>query len=299
VQQMKSATTVLVTGSDGFIGRHLVPYLAARGHKVIAASRSACAERPNIKLIRVPDLSRPFDWEPLLRQCDAVVHLAGIAHTFAEDDLYDRVNHQATRALADAAFRCRVHLVFVSSIAAQSGSFSIVELTEDEIPKPTNAYGRSKLAGERAIRQSGVSFTILRPVVIYGEGEKGNLAAIRKISRLPVPLPFGGLKARRSVLSVQNLNLAITIGLTDPRADGELFIVADPMPITVADMIARNRVRLGRSPWLFPIPDSWLKHSLYAIGQGAVWHRIGCPLVARPDKLLALGWKPFDRLGPF
>jgi nucleoside-diphosphate-sugar epimerase len=289
---MKSETTVLVTGSDGFIGRHLVPYLAAKGHKVIAASRSTSAESPDIRVIGVPDLSQPFDWEPLLQQCDAVVHLAGIAHTFAEDDLYDRVNHQATRALADAAFRCRVHLVFVSSIAAQSGSFSISELTEDASPKPINAYGRSKLAGERAIRQSGASFTILRPVVIYGEGEKGNLAAVQKISRLRVPLPFGGLKARRSVLSVQNLNLAITIGLTDPRARDELFIVADPIPVTVADLIARNRARLGRPPWLFPIPDAWLKHSLYAVGQGAVWHRIGCPLVARPEKLLALGWKP-------
>src|ERR1700739_2491193 len=102
---MVSKATVLVTGSDGFIGRHLVPYLAAHGHKVIAASRSECAERPNVRVTRVPDLSQPFDWEPLLRQCDAVVHLAGIAHTFAEDDLYDRVNHRATGAIADAAFR--------------------------------------------------------------------------------------------------------------------------------------------------------------------------------------------------
>src|ERR1700739_4918609 len=107
---MVSKATVLVTGSDGFIGRHLVPYLAAQGHKVIAASRSTCAELPNVTITLVPDLAQPFDWEPLLRQCDAVVHLAGIAHTFAEDDLYDRVNHQATRALAAAAFRCGVHL---------------------------------------------------------------------------------------------------------------------------------------------------------------------------------------------
>src|ERR1700743_3376530 len=168
----------------------------------------ARAERSNVRLVRVPDLSRPFDWEPLLRQCDAVVHLAGIAHTFAEDDLYDRVNHQAAGALANAAFRCGVHLVFVSSIAAQSGSFSISELTEEDPPKPINAYGRSKLAAEHAIRGSGGSLTILRPVVIYGEGEKGNLATIRKISRLPIPLPFGGLKERRSVLSVQHLSVA-------------------------------------------------------------------------------------------
>ena len=289
---MDSKATVLVTGSDGFIGRHLVPYLAAVGHKVIAASRSVVIEGPNIRAARLPDLSQRFNWESLLRGCDAVVHLAGIAHTFAEDELYDRINHQATAALARAANASGVHLVFISSIAAQSGSFSDEELTEDDPPRPINAYGRSKLAAEQAIRAAGGSFTILRPVVIYGEGEKGNLATIRKISLLPVPLPFGGLKARRSVLSVQNLNAAITTAMTDPRARGDTFIVADPVPITVADLIARYRAGFGRPPRLFSIPQALLEFALKTAGQGAIWQRIGCPLVARPDKLLALGWKP-------
>lgn len=289
---MDSKATVLVTGSDGFIGRHLVPYLAAVGHTVIAASRSAVSESRNITAARLTDLSQPFDWEPLLRRCEAVVHLAGVAHTFADDDLYDRINHQATAALARAAKACRVHLIFISSIAAQSGSFSNKELTEDDPPRPINAYGRSKLAAEQAIRAAGGSFTILRPVVIYGEGEKGNLATIRRISLLPVPLPFGGLQARRSVLSVQNLNAAITTAMTDPRARGETFIVADPVPISVADLIARYRASAGRSPRLLPVPRALIEFALKAAGQSAIWHRIGCPLVARPDKLLALGWRP-------
>ena len=94
---MNDKISVLVTGSDGFIGRHLVPYLAAQGYRVIAASRNAPAfDDPNIVFARLPDLSTPFDWQPLLQDCDAVVHLAGIAHTFADEDQYDRVNHQAT-----------------------------------------------------------------------------------------------------------------------------------------------------------------------------------------------------------
>ena len=172
---------------------------------VIAASRTASNYRdPNIVLAPLPDLSLPFDWQPLLQECSAVVHLAGIAHTYASEPLYDRVNRQATEALAHAAFRAGAHLVFVSSIAAQSGSFSDSELTEDDPPRPDNAYGRSKLAAEKGVRAAGVSFTILRPVVIYGDGEKGNFATVHKISRLPLPLPFGALTARRSVLSVQN-----------------------------------------------------------------------------------------------
>ena len=290
---MKDQTTVLITGSGGFLGRHLVPYLASRGYKVIAASRAASAFKdPNIIAAPLPDLSIPFDWQPLLQPCDAVVHLAGITLTFADDDLYDRANHQATDALACAAFRCGTHLVFVSSIAAQSGASSDRELTEDDPPKPINAYGRSKLAAEKAIRASGAPFTILRPVVIYGEGEKGVFAAVHKISRLPIPLPFGGLTAPRSVLSVQNFCSAITVALTNARARGETFIVSDPTPLTLSDIIARYRKSLGRPAWLIPIPEGWLELSLKAIGQGAMWQRIGRPLVARPSKLLALGWKP-------
>ena len=77
---------VLVTGADGFIGRHLVPFLAARGYGVIAASRATTAfENPNVSAVQLPDLSKMFDWLPLLDQCDAVVHLAGVAHKYADE----------------------------------------------------------------------------------------------------------------------------------------------------------------------------------------------------------------------
>ena len=191
---------VLVTGADGFVGRHLVGYLALQGYKVIAASRAALAfGNPNIIAVSLPDISRLFDWRPLLSQCDAVVHLAGIAHKEADDSLYDHVNHRATSALARAISRSGTkHLVFISSIAAQSGSYADHELNENDFPTPHNAYGRSKFAAEQAIRAADISFTILRPVVIYGEGEKGNFALVHRLSRLPVPLPFGSLTAQRS-----------------------------------------------------------------------------------------------------
>ena len=291
---MDDRKTVLVTGSDGFIGRHLVPYLASRGYEVIAASRRALNfDHPNVKAIEVPDLATPFNWDPLLKQCNSVVHLAGIAHTFASDSLYETVNHHATEALASAAARCSAHLIFVSSIAAQSGSFSDIELSEDAAPKPTTPYGASKLAAEQAIREAGSSFTILRPVVIYGEGEKGNFATVHKISRLPIPLPFGGLKAERSVLSVENFCSAVVFVLSQSRARGETFIVSDPIPLTLPDIIKRYRTRAGKPPpILISIPEKWLELALKLGGRGAIWQRIGCPLVAQPKKLLALGWNP-------
>jgi nucleoside-diphosphate-sugar epimerase len=292
---MNDRATVLVTGAGGFVGRQLVPYLAERGYRVIAASRAAGTfEHPNVVAVPLPDLSRSFDWQPLLGQCDAVVHLAGIAHAHADDTLYDRINHQAVAELAHAAVRGGIHLIFVSSILAQSGSSSNRELTEDDIPAPADAYGKSKLAAEQAVRAAGGSFTILRPVVIYGEDEKGNFAIVRKVSRLPIPLPFGALTAQRSVLWIENFNSAVAMALTDPHTRGETFIVSDSIPITLPDLIARYRTGLGTSPWLVPVPERWLERLLRATGQGAIWERIGRPLVARPKKLLALGWKPLD-----
>jgi nucleoside-diphosphate-sugar epimerase len=290
---MNDKLTVLVTGCDGFIGRHLVPYLRAQGHKVVAASRAAPAfDDRDIVGVQFPDLSIPFDWQPYLQGCDAVIHLAGIAHVPVDENTYDRVNHQATDRLARAAERSGANLIFISSIAAQSGSFSERELSEDDIPQPSNAYGRSKLAAEQAIRASGVSFTILRPVVMYGEGEKGNFASIHRISRLPILLPFGGLKAKRSVLSIQNFCCAIQKVLVDSRARGETFIVSDPEPVSIPELIASYRSTLRRTPGLLTIPERWIERFLRAIGQSGIWLRVGCPLIARPKKLLAIGWKP-------
>jgi nucleoside-diphosphate-sugar epimerase len=293
---MSGKTTVLVTGSGGFVGRHIVPYLAAQGYKVIAASRiTSETGNPNIVAVRLPELSQPFDWRSLLEGCDAVVHLAGLAHKPANEEQYDLVNHRATAALARAAACVGTnHLVFVSSIAAQSGPFSDQKLTEDDPPGPNNAYGRSKLAAENAIRAAGVSFTILRPVVIYGQGEKGNVATVHRIARLPIPLPFGGVTARRSVLSIQNFNSAVAIALTNPGARGETFIVSNPTPVTVADLIAAYRLSLGRSPWLVPIPERWLELCFEIVGQTSVWERVGRPLIADPSKLLAMGWYPSE-----
>lgn len=271
-----------------------MPYLARRGYRVIAASRLAATfENPDIIGARLPDLSEPFDWEPLLRRCDVVIHLAGIAHKFAVEDHYDRINHHATAELSVAASRCGIkHLVLISSIAAQSGSFSTHELTEDDPPKPNNAYGRSKLAAERAVHASGVTFTILRPVVIYGAGEKGNFAVLHKISRLPIPLPLGALTAQRSVLSIENFNSGIETVLVNPRARNETFIISDPIPVTVADHIRRYRASLGRPSWLMPVPEKSLEFVFGITGQQSTWARLGRPLVALPTKFLAIGWSP-------
>jgi nucleoside-diphosphate-sugar epimerase len=165
-------TRILVTGASGFVGRALVTELAGLGYSVRAAMRQPADVFPrNVEVVAVSDLTRPVEWRALLKGIETVVHLAGIAHVGPEiaEDLYDRVNRLATAELAKAAQAIGVrHLVFISSIRAQSGPSSADILRETDAPQPTDAYGRSKLAAEDAVRAAGVPFTILRPVLIVG-----------------------------------------------------------------------------------------------------------------------------------
>jgi UDP-glucose 4-epimerase len=287
---------VLVTGASGFVGRALVNDLAAQDHRVRAAMRQPADIFPReVEVVAVSDLARPIEWRPLLRDMEAVVHLAGIAHAGPgiAEDVYDRVNRAATAALAAAAAGTGIRrLVFVSSIRAQSGAASAHVLTEADPPQPTDAYGRSKLAAETAIRTSNVPFTILRPVLIYGPGVRGNLASLLEFAQTPWPLPFGALTNRRSLLARENLVAAIHLVIAKPATAGETYVVADPAALTMAEIVGALRAGQGRRPGLIPIPAACIAAPLKATGRSHLWERLGRDLVVDPAKLQAAGWNP-------
>ena len=289
-------THILVTGASGFVGRALVTELAGLGYSVRAAMRQPADVFPrNVEVVAVSDLTRPVEWRALLKGIETVVHLAGIAHAGPEiaEDAYDRVNRVATAELAKAAHAVGVrHLVFISSIRAQSGPSSAAVLRETDAPQPTDAYGRSKLAAEEAVRAADVPFTILRPVLIYGPGVKGNLDRLIRLAQQPWPLPLGLCRNRRSMLARQNLVSAIHFTLQHPSTKGETYIVADPMPLTLAEIVAALRAGQGRRPGLLPIPPALIALAASAAGRGDDWQRIGGAMVADPAKLLAAGWAP-------
>ena len=252
---------VLVTGASGFVGRPLVAALARAGFAVRATIRRPFPVPNGVEAVVIPDLKSTIDWAPVLQGVDAVVHLAGLAHARIANDRYsefDQVNWRATQRLADAAKAAGVeHFIYISSIRAQVGASAPSPLHEEDEPRPTNYYGRSKLAAEMAIRAAGVPFTIFRPVVIYGPNPKGNMRAVMRLARSSLPIPT--FDNRRSLLAIDNLVAAIIFALNTSTTIGETYLVADPAPITTGEMFAILRKLEGRSSTTIPIPRSVMR----------------------------------------
>lgn len=288
---------VLVTGASGFIGSTVVAALARDGYAVRAAVRRPQLSFPDgVEVAQHPDLAETFDWRPLLQGVDQVVHLAGIAHTGRGVDraAYDRVNRQATAQLATAAAQAGLkHFVFVSSIRAQCGPAADHALTERDDPAPTDAYGTSKLAAEEAVRASGVAFTILRPVLLYGPGVKGNLALLARAAATRLPLPVKDFGNRRSLLGIDNFISALAFVLATPATIGETYVVADPgIPPRLSDVFATLRQAQGRRAFIMPMSPVYIELPLRLFRRADVWHRIGGNLRVDAGKLIAAGWRP-------
>jgi nucleoside-diphosphate-sugar epimerase len=284
-----------LTGATGFIGQHLLRELPKRGHRLRVLLRRPTAMPTAAASAVVGDIARPRNMAAALQDVDAVIHSAGIAHAMSgvPDDDYRIINTEATIGLARAARRAGAkRFVFLSSIRAQCGSMADTVLTEASEAKPTDAYGRSKLAAERGLAELDIDWVSLRATLVYGQGVKGNMAQLMRLARSPWPLPFGGLKARRSLLAVENLLVAIETVLTASETLRRPFIVADREALTIADMIAAMRRGLGRRPNVFSIPPRLLELPLRAAGRDYAYERLSGSLVADPSALARIGWTP-------
>lgn len=296
-----SRGTVLVTGASGFLGRDLVVRLRDAGYPVRAAARDP-ARVPagtRIEAAHLPDLGTGVDWRPLLDGVTHAVHLAGIAHATAEisESRYRAVNAEAAASLAAAARAAGIAtLVLMSSVRAQSGPAAASVLTEAMTPQPTDAYGRSKLEAETAVlaalAASPTRAVCLRPVVMYGPGVKGNMAALAALARSPLPLPLATLGARRSILALENVAAAVVHALADHRVAPGTYLVADPGALTVAEMIAAMRDGLARKPGLFSAPAAAMNALARLAGRAEAWQRLSAALVVDTAKLQSTGWRP-------
>ena len=286
---------ILVTGASGFVGPHVVAALTAAGYRPRLAQRGPHPVPAGAEAVVTGDLSAPTDWRAALGGVDHVVHMAGLAHAGPglNEALYRRINTEATLELARAAAGAGVRrFVYLSSIKALTDAFDGPPLREDMEPAPGDAYGRSKLSAEQGLAALDFDWVALRPVLIYGPGVKANMAALLKLARLPVPLPLGGLKAPRSLLTVENLASAILFALTPACPARQSYALSDPEPISVAEMLAAMRAGLGRGPGLLPVPEPWLRRLARLAGREETFQKLAGSLVARPERLLSAGWRP-------
>jgi nucleoside-diphosphate-sugar epimerase len=286
---------IALTGATGFIGQYLLQELPRRGHRIRVLLRRPTNMAVQGSSAVIGDLSRPQNMSAALNGVDAVVHSAGLPGAMSgipEDD-YRVLNTEATISLAHAARRAGAkRFIFLSSIRAQCGPTADRVLTEEIEARPTDPYGKSKLAAEEGLAQIDIDWVALRLVLTYGPGVKGNVAQLMRLARSPYPLPLGGLKARRSLLSLDNLAEAIHTILATQEPLRRPLIVADPEPLSVPEMVAAMRRGLGRSPRLIPVPAPALRALLSLAGKSELYERLTGSLVADPSALMRVGWRP-------
>ena len=255
----------LVTGATGFIGSHLVEKLCASGLPVRALVRRIDRDWP-CPTARC-DLATGQGLEEALDGVDTVIHLAGATKALAPDDYYV-ANVRAAANLARALAGRAVRLVHVSSLAAAGPSPDGTPVDEDAPPHPVSHYGKSKLEGERVVRELKPDAVIVRPPVVYGPGDTGrvphseiDLAGMVRPDRRRRPLVQRDLRARSG-------------GRADPRrragtpAAGRTYFLAHPQPNSWASLASAAARIMGvkARPVRVPLPAA------YAVGYCAeIW----------------------------
>ena len=317
---MAETKRILITGASGFVGGALTRSLLERGVQVRMTGRARALglEGLGAEWFAMPDLSREVDWFPALEGMDGVVHLAGLAHRAgslvpADQALYDQVNHQATRSLARAL---RGHpsvrrFAFISTIRVH-GDPERLPVSRDSPLAPATPYDRSKADAEAAVREwlgaETWPWAILRPALVYGPGNRGNMALLEGLLRRGIPVPAGRHENRRSFVYLGNLVSAIEkFMLTPDPPSGRTWIVADGQVISTERLVRAMAEAMGLRARVVRFPRPVL---CLAARAGDLCRRLGVPVpwsTETQHKLLGdfyadtgaieaeLGWvPPFD-----
>lgn len=296
---------VLVTGANGFLGRHIIDYLVARGHQVRAAARTKLSPpTPGVTWVPAPDLGPDADWTGAVAATDVVIHCAARVHVMndsAADPLaeFRRVNCEGTLALAKAAAAARVkRFIFLSSIKVNGESTSLGRpfRARDE-PRPLDPYGISKLEAEKTLRSVSenceMEVVIVRPVLVYGPGVGANFRIMMRAVATGMPLPLGAADNRRSMLFVGNLASFICRAAEHPRAAGQVFLLSDGRDLSTTEMLRLLANAMGKSARLLAVPPRALLFLAGLVGKKAVAQRLlGSLAVDVQPSQEALEWAP-------
>lgn len=241
--------SIFITGSGGFVGQNIIKYFSSI-YEFYSFSKN---DEINIDQ-------------------DIVLHFAGKAHDLkntSNADEYYIVNTELTKQVVDNFLESDAKvLITLSSVKAVADKLDS-ELTEEFIPNPITHYGKSKLLAEQYIFGKEIPewkrIYILRPCMIHGPGNKGNLNLLFKIVSKGIPWPLGEFKNKRSFCSIDNLCFIINELIENNHIPSGVYNIADDEPISTNELINLISVGLGKNPHIWNVPQSLIK-SLSKIG---------------------------------
>jgi nucleoside-diphosphate-sugar epimerase len=228
--------TIVVTGYTGFVGVNLTPHLVQLGYDVIGLGRT---KADNASFVQCTYNEFAED-----RNYDVMVHLAGKAHdlkkTVDEKSYFDVNTDLTIRLFEQFLVSAATLFIYISSVKAAADTVMDV-LFETDKPNPKTAYGQSKLKAEEYLISSalpiGKRMVILRPCMIHGPGNKGNLNLLYQFVKKGIPYPLAAFENKRSLLSVNNLLFVLTAIITQPGFESGIYNVADDEPLSTTDII--------------------------------------------------------------
>lgn len=243
---LSKAMKLTLTGSSGFVGTNLINYL--KGFDLLKLSFRYQANQT----INLGDI-------------DAIIHLSGKAHDLkkvSQPNDYYEANFELTKQLYDAFLNSdATKFIFISSVKA-AADFVDETLTEATIPNPQTDYGKSKLQAEEYIQSQplpeGKSYYILRPCMIHGPGNKGNLNLLNQFVSKGVPYPLASFDNKRSFLSVENLCFVIKEVLEMDNIPSGIYHVADDEPLSTNELVALLSKAQDRSVRLLQVPQHFI-----------------------------------------
>ena len=260
---------ILISGSSGFVGQNLIQHFNREEYVLTGLSRANSHAGEN-------GLFKQLNWKTIsaaeLNNTDAIIHLAGKAHdvkNVSDPQEYFTVNTGLTQQLFDLFLQSSTKdFIYFSSVKAAADTVDGI-LDETAIPNPQTAYGQSKLKAEEyllsAVLPQGKRVIIIRPCMIHGPGNKGNLNLLYQFVQKGIPYPLAAFDNQRSFLSVHNLCCIIEQVLQTPTVVSGIYHVSDDETLSTNQVVSIISTVLNRKPRLLSIPQ-WLLKALASIG---------------------------------
>jgi nucleoside-diphosphate-sugar epimerase len=250
---------ILITGVHGFVGTNLVKALSKDntiyGLDIVSPIKEG--------------VRYTFSWDFLdksdkIPDVDAIIHLAGKAHdtkNVAAADVYFKVNTDLTKKIFDyfLAHKNIKKFIFFSTAKAAADKVDGI-LTEDVVPSPVGPYGESKIAAEKYIQEhlpDDKQVYILRPCMIHGPGNKGNLNLLYGVVKKGIPWPLGAFENRRTFTSIENLNFVVEGLLTKDVPTG-IYNMGDDEALSTNELIEEICKSLGKKAHIWNLPKGFM-----------------------------------------